>query len=680
MKKITLSDTNYISRDISWMSFNERLLLEASEDIPIYEKLNFIGIYSNNLDEFYKVRVASLDRISESKGRFFLKERNDSKIVLKKIFELNNSQDDKYHKIEENIFNQLKEENIILLDESQLNESQKIYLKQYYFNNVSGYINPIILSKSANLSDVNDSHIYLAVKLIKKSASKVAYALIPLPVSLVGRFIVLPNENGKNFVIYLDDVVRVNLPFIFEGLGFDEFQAYAFKFSKDAEMEVESDPEEGILESITQAVKSRTKGLPVRAIFGEGIPLDLKEKLVKYLSIDETDMMVVGGKYHNHKDLMKFPYFNGENNKYLPWKHIQTKKIDHNISIISNIFNKDFMIHVPYESFDTVIELLQEAAISTSVSEIKMSIYRTASNSKVVRALEQASKNGKKVTCIVELMARFDESSNISISQKLIDSGCKVLTGVDGFKVHGKIIYIKFKNKREIAVISTGNFHEGNAKTYTDCLLFTSKKAITEDCNKIFELVSKPYYQPKFNKLLVSPINMQKSFFKLINQEIENVKKGKKGMIMIKINHITDPKIIEKLYEASAAGVEIKLLVRGNCSIITGIEGLSDNIEIHGIIDRYLEHSRIFIFYNNNRPRYFMGSADWMPRNLYNRIEVVTPINDEAIKKELQMIFDLGFYDNVKSFIVDGKLQNNRYLKGNKKIRSQEELNKYYNK
>ncbi len=679
--KVKLDDTNYIDRDISWMYFNHRILKEASKkDLPLYDRLNFLGIYSNNLDEFYKVRVASFKRIANSNLKSLTKERKNAKKNLKIISKLTKDYGEEFEKLKEEVLLGLKEKGVYLINETNLSKNHEEFIKDYFIRKVSGYINPIILTKKANLDSVNDSHIYLAVKL-SNDQGKVEYAIIPLPTSLVGRFVYLGKENNIDYIMYLDDVVRYNLPFIFNGLGFTKFEAYAFKFTKDAEMEVESDPEEGLLKSISEAVKERKKGNPVRVVFGENIPKDLKDTLMKRLDIDEEDMITIGGKYHNNRDLMSFPKVKNDPSLYNEkWNQTEVKELALNLSLFSNIYSKDMLIHVPYESFDVFIRLLQEAAISNDVSEIKMTIYRAAKNSQVVRALSSASQNGKKVTAVVELMARFDESSNILISQKLKDEGCEVLTGEDGFKIHGKIVYIKTKSGKDIAVISTGNFHEGNARLYTDCLLFTANKKIVKEVADLFNYITQPFRRVNFKNLLVSPLHMDSVFKKLIKQEIKNHLNGLPSGIKIKINHITDTEMVKHLYLASKLGVKIKLLVRGNCSLVSDIEGLSENIEIHSIIDRYLEHSRIFIFENAGNPLYFMGSADWMPRNLYNRIEVVTPIYDEECKKELGIIFDYGFKDNDKASFVD---INGNYIKVKKidneaTFRSQEELYKYY--
>ena len=682
LPKIKLNSSNYINRDVSWMYFNHRILKEAEKkNIPLYERLNFLGIYSNNLDEFYKVRVASFKRIAENDLKDFSVERKRAKENLKTITKLTKEYGKEFEECREEIFSALAMEGIVLIDEQHLNSQQQEWIKDFFLRKVLGYINPIILSKKANVDSVNDSHIYLAVKMMAVD-KKPEYALVSLPVAFTGRFVDLGQENGKNYIMYIDDIVRFNLPLIFNGLGYAKFEAYAFKFTKDAEMEVESDPEEGLLKSISEAVKERKRGSPVRVLFGEGMPNDLRKVLMKRLDIDANDLISVGGRYHNNRDLMSFPRVkNFTKLSYPEWTQTEIFEMQQQKSLLKTIQEHDLFIHVPYESFDAFVRVLQEAAISPNVSAIKATIYRAAKNSQVVRALSSASQNGKKVTAVVELMARFDESSNISISQKLKEDGCNVLTGEEGFKIHGKIVYIKTKNNKDIAIISTGNFHEGNAKLYTDCLLFTADKRIVKDVANLFEYIAQPFRRVTFPTLLVSPNHMQSVFKKLIKNEIKNHLLGLPSGIKIKINHITDEEMVKLLYEASSSGVDTKLLIRGNCSLVSGLTGISEHMQIHSLIDRYLEHSRIFIFTNGGDELCFMGSADWMPRNLYNRIEVVTPIYAPDVKKELNVIFDYGFKDNTKSSYVN---LNGDYIpvskNGNKSFRSQEELFKYYQK
>ena len=678
-KRIELDKKNYVERDVSWMYFNYRILREAmKKEVPLYERLSFLGIYSNNLDEFYKVRVASFKRIASSKVKGLGKERKEAKEILDKIIELTEQYGKEFDACKKEVFAQLQKKGVVLIDESQLSEHQKGFIQNYYIRKVSGYIHPILLTKRADLSQVNDSHIYLAVKMTGKDA-ETAYALVQLPVHITGRFINLGIENGKHYVMYIDDIVRYHLPLVFHGLGYDHFESYAFKFTKDAEMEVESDPEEGLLKSISMAVKERKRGIPVRVILGEGIPEDLKKVLLKRLDVEKDDLISVGGRYHNNKDLMKFPKLSDESLSYPQWESQELSLVREGKSLIERIKAKDLFVHVPYQSFDAFVHFLQECAISPDVDEIKATIYRAAKESQVVYALTNAARNGKKVTAVVELLARFDESSNISISQKLMESGCNVLTGEEGFKIHGKIVYVHFKDGTGISIVSTGNFHEGNAKTYTDCLLFTADKRIVRDVSVLFDFIEQPFRRVNFTNLLVSPDRMQSVFRKLIKNEIKNKENGLPSGIKIKINHITDKEMVKLLYEASSHGVKIDLLVRGNCSLVTGIAGLSDTISVHGIIDRYLEHSRIFIFQNGGNPLYFMGSADWMPRNLYNRIEVIAPVFDRDVQRELERIVDFGLQDNANAVVADGS---GRYIPvprtASRRFRSQEKLHEYY--
>ena len=421
---IKLDETNYVERDVSRCYFNYRILKEAqNKAVPLYDRLSFLGIYSNNLDEFYKVRIATLNRIAHNASKDFKKEKNSAKKTLKKIYSLVLEYGKEYNEASKEVFNELKEKGVILLDETTISEEQKEYIRKYFIKNISLDINPLIFSKKSDFSSVNDSHIYLAIKMSEASSplvDKNSYALIALPTSHCGRFISLPSEEkDKHYYIYLDDVVRLNLDYIFKNLPYSHFEAYAFKFSKDAEMEVESDPEEGVLKSISEAVKERKRGNPVRVVFGEGMPKDLQEKLIKKLEIDDLDIINKGGKYHNNKDLMKFPRLNNPSLSYPEWPQSFEKAFSITPSLIDIISKKDILIHVPYESFNAFINVLQEASISPNVTEIKASIYRAAKDSKVISALTNAAKNGKKVTCMVELLARFDESSNILISQTL---------------------------------------------------------------------------------------------------------------------------------------------------------------------------------------------------------------------------------------------------------------------
>ena len=647
----------YLDRDVSWMYFNSRILQEANRThVPLLERMTFLGIYSNNLDEFFRVRMAYQSRIADQAKKNKSLESQNAKRVIKKISQLNAEYATLFDSCVTRMREELKNEGIYLVSDKEISEEQQNFIERYFRENLNGQIAPIWFSAIKTFDVETDENIYLAVRM-KKDASEEAYdyAYIEIPVKLSGRFIHLPECDGKCYIMYVDDVVRSCLPLVFEGLGYTGFSAYAFKFTRDAEMEIDNDPRSGKIQKIANGIKSRKRGEPLRVIYDGEMPKDLLSRVLKKLDLDRWDTLQKSGKYQNHKDLMKFPNCGRVNLNYPSWKPILRNSLSGPESIIEKIQQQDCFLHVPYHSFDSYIRVLQEAAINKQVKEIRITLYRLANESKVIKALLAAARNGKSVTVVIELLARFDEESNIRWSRTLQDAGIKVKFGVEGLKIHSKITHILMKKGTDIACISTGNFHEGNARMYTDCILMTGNKKIVKEVQNVFKFIEYPYIPIHFKELLVSPNEMKTNFLKLIDNEIKNSKAGKKAYIKVKINHITDPDIIGKLYEASNEGVEINLLVRGNCSIIPGIEGVSENIHIVGIIDRYLEHSRIFIFANDGNEKVYMGSADWMPRNLDHRIEVITPVFNENIKKELVRIVDYGLRDNVAGRIVDGK-------------------------
>ena len=669
----------YLERDISWMYFNRRILQEATRShVPLLERMAFLGIYSNNLDEFFRVRVASQSRIAECMDKSAAKEREKAKKLLKQIGKLNARYVKDYEEAVSSVTEDLKKENIYLVSNSEVTPEQLQFIQSFYKEKLNGLIVPVWFSAVKLLDYENDENIYLAVKVSKNGNKPMAdYAFLELPVNICGRFVQLPDHENKSYLMYLDDVIRCCLPLVFEGLGYDKYEAYAFKFTRDAEMEIDNDLRTGTLQKISKGVKSRKKGEPLRVIYDNNMPKDLLKRVLKKLELDSLDTVIESGRYQNHKDLMKFPDCGHSNLKYPKWPPILKKELDGNDSILTKIQKKDRFIHVPFHSFDSFIRVLQEAAVNKHVQSIKITLYRLAKESKVVKALMAAARNGKKVTVVIELLARFDEASNINWSKKMQDAGVNVIFGVEGLKVHSKITHIKMKKGPDIACISTGNFHEGNARMYTDCMLMTAAPRIVKDVHSVFDFIERPYSPVKFKELLVSPNEMRNKFIALINNEIKNKKAGKDAYIKIKINHITDPFMVNKLYEASQAGVDIQLVVRGNCSLITGIEGVSENIRINGIIDRYLEHSRIFVFASGGEEKVFIGSADWMPRNLNNRIEVITPVYDPVIKKEMKHIVEDGFKDTMQGRIVDGSGKN-LFREEETPFRSQEALYNHY--
>lgn len=673
--------SDYIDRDLSWMYFNRRILQEATkENVPLLERLGFLGIYSNNLDEFFRVRMATLSRIAECEDKSLRKESEHARKLIKRINRLNAVYAKEYEEALAGVRSRLRDEHIFLLNENELDEEQQRYVRRFFRQRLSGFVSPVWITAARQLTEETDDSIYLAVKMNTEGRKAGDYALIELPVQVSGRFVRLPDRDGNKYLMYLDDVIRYCLPFIFGGLGYTHFEAYAFKFTKDAEMEIGNDLRTGVLQKISKGVKSRRKGDALRVIYDQDMPAALHKRVMNLLNLDKLDTVQAGGRYHNHKDLMAFPDCGRDDLKYPVWKPIVRPETNSSRdSVLRMVQEGDRFIHVPYHSFDYYIRLLQEAAIHKEVKSIKTTLYRLAKDSKVVKALICAARNGKKVTVVIELLARFDEASNINWSKKMQDAGVHVIFGVENLKVHSKITHIGMRNGSDIACVSTGNFHEGNARVYTDYMLMTAAKNIVKDVNAVFTFIEKPYMPVTFKELLVSPNEMKKKFVRLINNEIRNRQQGKPAYIKVKINHITEPEMVRKLYEASENGVRVDLLVRGNCSLVTGIPGKSDNIRICGIIDRYLEHSRIFIFANGGEKKCFIGSADWMPRNLDNRIEVVTPVYDAKIKEDLEKVIDYGLRDTMQGRVVDGTGENRPWTtEDGEAFRSQEQLYLHY--
>ena len=665
----------YVKRDVSWMYFNHRILQEAKKEyVPLLERLSFLGIYSNNLDEFFRVRVASLNRILASDD-VDKHTKQDVKRTIKTINLLNESYSKEYTEATRQVFRELELHKVRMVNETQLNDEQKKWLENFYYDKLNGSTNPIWLSEIKDLSTLEDNRIYLIVEktIIKDARSK--YAIIKVPDKTFGRFIKIPASDGYDNIMYLDDVIRFCLPFIFIGLRPSYFRAYSFKFTKDAEMEVDNDADYGTMERIAIGVDSRKRGEPIRVLYDRDMPQSMQKKILERLDIRELDTSLASGRYQNHKDLMKFPDCGHDELKYPKWKHLMEPEFLSEQSILDLIREKDRFIHVPYHSFDAYIRVLREAALKPEVKEIKTTLYRLAKDSKVVKALICAARNGKKVTAVVELLARFDEESNIKWSKRMQEEGVNVIFGVEGLKIHSKLLYISSK-KGDIACVGTGNFHEGNAKVYTDYLMMTARPSIVSEVAKVFQFIDRPFQQVRFSQLLVSPNAMKNRILHMFDTEIKNAKEGKEAWAKIKINHITDPDVVAKIYQASQAGVKVDIVLRGNCSLVPGIPGVSDNIHIVGIIDRYLEHSRILIFCNGGKNKYFLGSADWMPRNLLSRIEVMTPVYDEDLKEDLRRTVEYGLRDTTNGRLVDGK--GTDQLQQGELFRSQEELYKYY--
>ena len=666
----------FVERDLSWMYFNHRILQEAEKkEVPILERMSFLGIYSNNLDEFFRVRMASLNRLALSKDKNIKADRERAKKTIKDINHLNACYNKEFEKAVDDITEELEAKGIRLLHETELNEEQQLFIRRLYLEKLNGSTNPIWLSQVKEIGATGDDGIFLAIKRMEwhedKKKPKVDYALIAMPDKELGRFVRLPKSDGMENIMYLDDVIRYCLPMIFIGEGKATYEAYSFKFTKDAEMEMDNDLNSGVMQKVAKGVKSRKSGEPIRVIYDDSMPKELLKRIMSRLNIDTLDTIVSGGRYQNHKDLMAFPDCGRTDLKYPKWTPILKPELETEQSILDTIRQKDRFIHVPYHSFNSFIRVLREAALSPDVKGINVTLYRLAKASKVVKALICAARNGKKVTVVIELLARFDEESNIKWSKRLQEAGVEVVFGVEGLKIHSKLVYIQCKSG-DIACIGTGNLHEGNAKVYTDYMMMTARPQIVREVKKVFEFISKPFKPVKFRELLVSPNEMKPKILRLISDEIRNAKEGLEAWIKVKINHITDEDVVAKLYEASQAGVKISLLVRGNCSLVPGLPGVSENISALGVIDTYLEHARILIFANGGNPKYFLGSADWMPRNLVNRIEVLTPVYDEQLQHDLERTIDYGLRDTTNARIVDGR-GGNQFKEG-APFRSQEQL------
>ena len=676
MTKQEVMKKAYVERDVSWMYFNHRILQEAEKEfVPLLERLSFLGIYSNNLDEFFRVRVASLNRMLERKLDKDIEQQ--IKKSLKTINKLNESYSKEYTEAVDKVFEELETHKIRLVTEANLNDEQKDFLSQFFYDKLNGSVNPIWLSEIEDLTVLEDNRIYLIVEKCEKKDNKKKYAIVKVPDRIYGRWVKIPSSDGFDNIMYLDDVIRYCLPLVFLGFKESTYRAYSFKFTKDAEMEMDNDADFGTMEKIALGVNSRKKGEAVRVIYDHEMPREMQRKLRDRLNTKELDASLAGGRYQNHKDLMSFPDCGRNDLKYDKWTPIMKPEFVSNESILDQIRQKDRFIHVPYHNFNGYIRVLREAAIKPEVKSIKTTLYRLAKDSKVVKALITAARNGKKVTAVVELLARFDEESNIKWSKRMQEEGVNVIFGVEGLKIHSKLLYIESK-KGNIACIGTGNFHEGNAKIYTDYLMMTARPKIVNEVAKVFDFIDRPFSPFRFSELLVSPNSMKSRILRMLDTEIRNASEGKEAWVKIKINHITDTDMVTKLYQASKAGVKIDIVIRGNCSLVPGIKGLSENIRCVGIIDRYLEHSRILIFANGGKPRYFLGSADWMPRNLLNRIEVLTPVYDEELQADLMRTISYGMRDTTNGRIVDGKGTNN-FVEG-EPFRSQQELYKEYKK
>ncbi len=677
-------DKNYIPKEISWLSFNERVLQEAdNKEVPLLERFKFMGIYSNNLDEYFRVRVATLKRVSilGSKSKNIL--GYNPKATLKKVHETVLVHNMKFEEIYANLLQELGNNKIFIINEKQLNTEHADFIQKYFLKEVRTRLMPFLIEKDSKLPNLTDDAIYLAIYLSDSPTQKNRYALLEVPTNILPRFIVLPCKGDEKYIIFLDDIIRYGLKDIFFIFDFNEISAYTIKLTKDAELEMADDISESYINKLSRSLRQRKKSSPLRFIYDRTMPADLLKIMTKKLDFGPDDVIIPSNRYHNFKDFMSFPRLEQKVFYYPPLVPISHCDLKQGESILSAIKKKDIMLCFPFNTFDHIIDLLQEASLDPNVKSIQITLYRIARNSSVINALLNAARNGKSITTVVELQARFDEEANINWGNKLLDEGVKVIYGVPGLKVHAKLCLItRVINNvtQRYAAVGTGNFNEDTAKIYTDYLLLTSNKKITNEVFKVFSFLSKNYKKDNYYHLVLSPFFLRNKIISLIENEIKNAKAGKKASIYLKLNNLTDSKIIEYLYKASKAGVKIRLIIRGMFSMIPGVKDVSESIKAIGIVDRFLEHSRFLIFCDGGNEKVYITSADLMPRNLDYRIEVTCPIFDKSIKSTIKKIFDIQWSDNVKARIYDEKQSNTFVKDGNQPFRSQVEVYNYLNK
>lgn len=675
----------YINRELSWLQFNARVLQEANDkNTPLLERLRFLGIFSNNLDEFFMVRYAAIKRIEESgkTGRSILGGIS-AQDLLEQITRIVIDQQAHSLEILKAIEKELQKENIFIVDETEITEEQSEFISDYFVRHVSPALMTIMIGELEEFPHLPDSAAYLAVTMVMKEEedkSDYNYALIEIP-KTVDRFVVLPAEGEKQYVIILDDLIRHCLHNIFSGFRYNSISAYMIKITRDAELDIDSDLSRSFIQKISKSLEKRSVGDPVRFVYDKQIDVHTLQFLLKKMRIEKTDSIIPGGRYHNRRDYMNFPSLGRTDLLYKPVEPLPIPGLSLQGSIFEKIRHKDFLLHTPYQSFSYVVKFLREAALDPQVKSIKITIYRLAEMSHIANSLINAKKNGKEVTVQIELQARFDEKANIEYAELFQSEGIRIIFGVKGLKVHCKICVADRIEDNKIVrygIISTGNFNENTARVYTDYTLFTADQRICKELNKVFEFFEVTYRVKKYNHLIVSPHYTRKALNNLIDQEIKNKKAGLPSGIRLKMNSLEDFKLIDKLYEASRAGVKIKLIVRGICSLIPGVKGMSENIEAISIVGKFLEHPRVYIFENGGDPKVYISSADFMTRNIDHRVEVSCPIYDPDIKNEIIENFEIGWRDNVKARVFSLK-NDNAYRRNNKPLlRSQYEMYNYY--
>lgn len=654
-------------REISWMLFNERVLQEAENTaVPLLERLKFLAIFSSNNDEFFRVRVASLMRLKKvGRSKYYTESQFPADVVLSEIHRISVVQQERFNRAYTKLLGEMAAQDILILNENELNQHQQTAAREIFRKEVSPFMFPVMLDDSKTTPHLRDRSIYLAVRMSRADGTeRPKHALIELLTPPLNRFYILPANDNKTCIMFLDDVVRNSLATIFSIFNYDTFDAYTVKITRDAEFTLESEDNDNIretfLDKIQKSLKQRSKGSPTRLVYDNSMPRPLLDLLIDKLQL-RTVNLIPGSRYHNFKDFMDFPKVGKDEHYYESLPSVQMKVLDEARTMFDEISKDDFMLHHPYQSFDYLIRMLREAAIDPKVQAIKITLYRVAKHSNVVNALINAIKNGKKVTVLMELQARFDEESNIYWTTQLQEAGARVYFGKPGQKVHCKmcLIYRDENGKTtRYGHLSTGNYNGVTARLYCDHGLFTKDERLVNDMEKLFDMLFQSPRKHKFDHLLVAPDYMVQQFLQLIENEIRNKRSGKPAYIIAKMNSLLDESIVRKLYEASRAGVKIDLIVRGICAVVPGVRGLSENISIISIIDRYLEHARVFIFANGGDEKTYLSSADWMHRNLFKRIECAFPVFHPGIKKELRDIIDIQLQDNTKARIIDSEYDN----------------------
>ncbi len=672
----------FLNREISWLYFNERVLQEAADEtVPLLERLKFLAIYSSNLEEFYRVRVATLVRLSNLNEQAKALLGYNPKKILAEIKSIVVKQERKFeHLFADKLVNQLGKEKIFILNEQQLNVARGNFVKKYFRDKILSNLVPIMVREDTPFPELKDRALYFFVEFIKKDTKKSAtYALIELPANLP-RFLVLPETNDLNFVILIDDIIKYCLDDVFYIFEYASAAAYSIQLTRDAELDIDSQVDEKFIEDLKKSLDKRKKGQPMRLIYDGEMPANMLSRITKQLKIDRENL-IKGNRYHKFSDFYKFPDIGGTHLKYPKFTQLPVNGLANEKSLFASIDARDFLINLPYQSFDYILHFLREAAIDPKVEEINITLYRLAENSRVINALINAARNGKKVNCLVELKARFDEQANIYWTGRLQEGGVNVIYGLSDYKVHSKICLIKSVEKgkpKYYANLSTGNYNEQSAGLYCDHSVFTTNKLIIADLKRLFAALNKGKVAGDFKTLIVSPLDTRSRFHKLIKREIKHARQGKEAYIIIKVNSLADEDIIQTLYKASKAGVKVKLIVRGICCLIPGIPGFSENISVISIVDRYLEHARVFIFGNNGKEELYLSSGDLMSRNIDRRVEVGFPVFDAEIRKEIRDIIDFQLMDSVKARIIDKKNSNKHKKNRSKhKVRSQFETYNY---